>query len=228
MNEKTEKGLRDGLKADFKSAEADEAAAYGDNTAGMQKREAEALQREAEANLKPTAFVRRGTGGEIVSAETHADVPGIVDTVENPTLTTLEASRDRLELASKAGALALAADTAETIQPQNALEKMLAHQLAVAHKLALETAANSSERARAADDCVEGSSVHKMLTEESAKLANASARLMRAFSDGLLALHKIRHGGQQTVTVQHVTVGDGGQAVVAGRVDRGKSDENGG
>ncbi len=34
----------------------------------------------------------------------------------------------------------------------------------------------------------------------------------------MLTLQKIRSGGQQTVVVQHVNVGDGGQAMVAGQV----------
>ena len=33
---------------------------------------------------------------------------------------------------------------------------------------------------------------------------------------GLTAVHKVRNGGQQTVTVQHVQIGNGGQAVVNG------------
>src|SRR3954447_1911795 len=52
---------------------------------------------------------------------------------------------------------------------------------------------------------------------EAARLANASARMMGAFQDGLLALDRIRRGGKQTVQVvhQYVAVGPGGQAVVA-------------
>jgi len=37
-------------------------------------------------------------------------------------------------------------------------------------------------------------------------------------TNAVLALQKLRTGGGQTVTVQHVTVGDGGQAIVAGKV----------
>jgi Flp pilus assembly protein CpaB len=46
---------------------------------------------------------------------------------------TAEASRDRLALASQAGSLSLALDAADTIQAQDALEKMLVHQMAVLH-----------------------------------------------------------------------------------------------
>ena len=37
----------------------------------------------------------------------------------------------------------------------------------------------------------------------------------------MLTLQKIRCGGKQTVVVQHVTVKDGGQAVVTGKMKGG-------
>ena len=37
---------------------------------------------------------------------------------------------------------------------------------------------------------------------------------------GAATLHRVRHGGRQVVSVQHVKVAGGGQAVVAGNVDR--------
>ncbi len=45
--------------------------------------------------------------------------------------------------------------------------------------------------------------------------------MMQVYQEGLLALHKVRSGGKQTVVVQHVHVSDGGQAVVAGELKRG-------
>ena len=50
--------------------------------------------------------------------------------------------------------------------------------------------------------------------------------MMDAFQKGALALHKLRTGGTQVVTVQHVNVGDGGQAVVTGGINHGGRDEN--
>jgi len=40
-----------------------------------------------------------------------------------------------------------------------------------------------------------------------------------------LTLSKVRTGGKQTVTVQHVNVSDGGQAVVTGDLNAGVKDE---
>jgi len=49
-------------------------------------------------------------------------------------------------------------------------------------------------------------------------------RLMATFSKQVEGLHKYRNKGKQTVTVQHVTVNEGGQAVV-GDVRRGGGNE---
>jgi hypothetical protein len=40
--------------------------------------------------------------------------------------------------------------------------------------------------------------------------------MMEAYNQGLLALDRLRNGRRQVVTVQHVTVNPGGQAIVAG------------
>jgi hypothetical protein len=65
--------------------------------------------------------------------------------------------------------------------------------------------------------------VHQSLSIEAGRLLNASARMMDTYQHGLLTLQRIRSGGQQTVVVQHVNVGDGGRAMVAGQMKlRGK------
>ena len=57
------------------------------------------------------------------------------------------------------------------------------------------------------------------------RLANSTAKLMNAFSNHYLTLQKIRSGGNQTMTVQHVHVNDGGQAVI-GNIHRGGKGKN--
>jgi hypothetical protein len=64
-------------------------------------------------------------------------------------------------------------------------------------------------------------------------MAATAARLMETSQRGALTLDRLRHGGQQTMTIQHVNVTEGGQAVVAGTVQnqrrrkrRGPSDDN--
>ena len=58
---------------------------------------------------------------------------------------------------------------------------------------------------------------------EMARLTNAAARLIDAYQSGCLTLQKLKTKGTQRVVVQHqqVHVGDGGQAVVAGRIEGG-------
>jgi hypothetical protein len=50
---------------------------------------------------------------------------------------------------------------------------------------------------------------------------NRAAKLMRVHTETLEALNKHRRKGEQKVTVQHVNVGNGGQAIVTGEFTRG-------
>jgi hypothetical protein len=51
------------------------------------------------------------------------------------------------------------------------------------------------------------------------RLAGAIARMSGSFQSGMTTLQRLRSGGTQRVIVQHVTVSEGGQAVVAGQVE---------
>jgi len=106
-----------------------------------------------------------------------------------------------------AGVLEPAMDAAMAAQARNSIEKMLCHQLAAAHHTAIRL--------------IEHSTNPNLQAGEVARLTNASARMMDVYQAGCLALLKLKTRGQQRVLVQYVNVGSGGQAVVAGRVDRG-------
>ena len=83
-------------------------------------------------------------------------------------------------------------------------------------------AGQAREQAQEVSDDIFGDrSLH---VDHASKMARSSARMMDAFQKGVLALHKLRTGGTQVVTVQHVNVSDGGQAVVTGGI--GGGDEN--
>ena len=70
--------------------------------------------------------------------------------------------------------------------------------------------------------------INQHLSIEAGRMMNASARMMESFQHGLLTIQKVRSGGWQTVVVQHVNVGEGGQAMVAGQVKvRAKKDGRG-
>ena len=53
---------------------------------------------------------------------------------------------------------------------------------------------------------------------ERARLTNAAARMFEVYQSGCLTLQKLKTRGKQRVLVQHVNVGAGGQALVAGPV----------
>jgi hypothetical protein len=93
----------------------------------------------------------------------------------------------------------MALDAATSIQAANSLEKMLAHQMAAAHKLAMELMGQVCYEQNATDET---------------KRLNAAARCMAVYQQGLLALHKVRQNGQQRITVQYVNVSNGSQAVI--------------
>jgi hypothetical protein len=170
------------------------------------------------------APVTVGNGGELVvpTNEALASIPGVISTVqESPDMLTATASRQRLELTGNS--LPMAVDAAESIRPKNSLEKMLAHEMAGAHRLAMlfaEQSASLLERARPQHAFGPISQQHSV---EAARMANAAARMMTAFQDAMLTLDRVRRGGRQTVKVihQHVAVGPGGQAVITGSVKTG-------
>ena len=79
------------------------------------------------------------------------------------------------------------------------MEKLLAHEIALAHKISFEQAA----RANSEYDPAMG-----------LKRLQASAKMMGAAQQGMLTLQKLRNGGAQQMVIQHVHVAEGGQAIV--------------
>jgi hypothetical protein len=176
-----------------------------------------ATLRDPSARGLPT--LRLGRGGETAPAP-HSDMPGRVReaalaVAQPPAVLAAEASLDRLSLARTADALALAVETAEDARAATAVEKMIAHQLAAAHKLAMELCASASRAVRrhtAAPHLNQGA------LAEAARTGAAAARLMVACQGAALALDRLRHGARQQIVVQHVAVANGGQALVAASV----------
>ena len=167
----------------------------------------------------PPESAEVGAGGEVVPVGDAGNAPMLRNTVADPNYVTVDAGRDRLDLAHSAGALELGLDVSETIGAQNSLEKMLAHQLAAAHRSTMKLSAQLNR-------CMERMDVLDEDTRERAnvqgtRLAGAMARMMTSYQQGLATLQKMRSGGQQIVTVQHVQVNEGGQALMAGRVGGG-------
>ena len=124
----------------------------------------------------------------------------MISTLEEPNMISVEASEQRIESAYGAGVLQSALDAAVSANAQNSLEKMLCHQMAAAHRMAMKFAADALNP--------------RVPPMEQARLSNAAARMMQVYQEALVALPRFRAWGKQTVVVQYVQVTDGGQAVV--------------
>ena len=223
MSRLTRLGPGDAVRMQYRATELHQAAdreqASGDRVGALMDRaEAKKLAHEADLILDPvqhtTGRVTVGNGGEIAIG-TKAMAP-FVDTVRShPDMLVIDASRARMELADRSGSLSMALDASKTITAANSLEKMLMHQAAAAHTAAMEFQAEGRELLRAYKRTGYN---HQSLSIEASRSMNSSARLMDTYQHALLTLERLRNGGKQTVVVQHVNVGDGGQAVVAGQL----------
>jgi len=120
------------------------------------------------------------------------------------------ASEHHAHAVTRAGVLSAAFDAAKSAGARNSLEKMIAHQTAAAHHAGMEIFGRLAE---------DGA---RLPPVELARLSNAAARLCEVSQGGCLTLQRMKTGGKQHVVVQHVTVSQGGQAVVAGRVEGGR------
>lgn len=171
-----------------------------------------------------------GAGGELIPTSRLCENSRAIqfyDTVAAPDYVSVDASRDRLELANAAGALESGLDLADTIGAQNSAEKMLAHQMAAVHRTSMTMLAQVNRRVERMDsiflDRLTMDDLQR-LNVETCRLAGTVTRMMNTYQQGLLTLQKLRTGGQQQVTVQHqyvTKVEDGGQAIVAGEVKAG-------
>jgi hypothetical protein len=90
-----------------------------------------------------------------------------------------------------------AVDVVKGVKPRDQVEAMLATQMALVHMAATKLAGHL-----AADN---------MPRQDKAELA---LKCMRTFTTQVETLKRYRSGGEQTVTVQHVSVTDGGKAIV--------------
>jgi hypothetical protein len=85
------------------------------------------------------------------------------------------------------------------LAPRDAIERMLAVQMAATHVATI----RQGRRMALADQLPQFDSHER-----------AYNKLARTFAAQVETLRKYRNGGKQTVTVQHVNVSDGGQAIV--------------
>jgi hypothetical protein len=197
-------------------------AAEGGSSAPNDLAEAELLECEAAELLKPPQPPLIRSGEVARSADEFSPPWELRKTLVNPGQVAIDASTMRTELIfdQPGDVVALALDTAESLQAETSPEKMLAHQLAVLHVLAMKAAKRALEF-----DKPDSSTYGQYTPAQSVEFArqcNSFARLSSAFQDGLIANQTIRRGARQTVRVEHVTIAAGAQAVIGNVTTRGK------
>jgi hypothetical protein len=92
------------------------------------------------------------------------------------------------------------------ISPRDGLEGMLSAQIVAVHNQAME--------------CLRRAMIKDQPFEIATRYRNQAVKLLRTYTAQMEALKKYRTGGQQKVTVEHVHVSQGGQAIV-GAVHQG-------
>jgi hypothetical protein len=172
---------------------------YGEDTQSHEQGAAEYAAKAA-ALFRPNTVPAMAKGEAIPPRRSE-----LADTLTVPDMANLDASAHRLELLERLGlnCAAMALNAADSIQAGNSLEKMAAHQLAVAHKTAL---------------MLIDKATFAQVTVDKTALLNAACRMMDSYQRGMLRMQKIN--GEQAITMQVVTVTDGGQAIVT-NINRG-------
>lgn len=178
---------------------------------------ADCLEKAATDLIKVDEPREIGPGGEVLPAYEEIkdnDEMRMIgrDTLKQPSQINQEASISRIDLIAEAGVYESAIDASESINARNSLEKMLAHQMALAHEMSFKL----SQMAMKQNDPV-----------ETARLSNATARQMDTYQKAFLTLQKIRSGGKQEIVVQHVKVEDGAKAVITGKMQTGGHNSGG-
>lgn len=93
------------------------------------------------------------------------------------------------------------------MKAENSVEKMLCHLMAMSYKGSLEVMG----KAFLEDDVV-----------IQAQRLKTSSKMIDSFSRAMLIMHRVKTGGNQNIVVQHVTVSDGGQAIIGNVKRRGE------
>jgi hypothetical protein len=209
---RTEKAARKIIWANHRKHEGKLKGQFIDYTDDPAYREGEALEQEAAELMVPLTTPEIRMGEVLPESQTDTAL-AVRSTLEDPDQAAVDASvgRTNLLLSDSLDVMALGLDAANSINAQNSLEKMLAHQMTAAHKASFRMLDKSMAMLDRASTWRNPQS-QQTATVESARLMNAASRMMVTFQKGLQTLQKIRTGGNQTMTVQHVHLEEGAQA----------------
>lgn len=174
------------------------APSYDPVRADFDRQEARLMNRRATALLTPSEPLRAALGGEIFPPE-GLGLTGLETALKSPDMLSVEATIQRTALADRAGVFELAIEAAESAKAKGAIQQMLCHQLAAAHKHAMRLLGESEAEKDIAHKC---------------RLVGTASRLMESYAKGAQALERLQTGSSQVVTVQHVQI-NGGQTVIS-------------
>jgi hypothetical protein len=139
----------------------------------------------------PSQGVARALLAEALGTEDRDFLNGLLSQLANATNTN--------EPQTKEPALNFLVSVVRGIQPRDQVEAMLAAQMAAVHAASMTFACRLAH-------------VETLAQQDSAE--RAFNKLTRTFATQVEALKRYRTGGEQRVTVQHVSVSEGGQAIV--------------
>jgi hypothetical protein len=220
---RTRQALESKREADATKKIAKEYAEIGDSLgADMYDLDADELDQLAIELSIPVASPTVSAGEVVPEESGTAKNSFLRSTLKSPDSAAVDASAARTDLLlqDNLDIAALGVDAAHSIDADNSLEKMLVHQMAAAHRVSMELMGKASGLLNQPSyEPLEIESRHILAS----KLFNSAIRMMNSYQQGLLALNKLRNGGKQTVTVQHVSVGSGGQAVIGNVSSKGGS-----
>ena len=103
----------------------------------------------------------------------------------------------------------LAIEAAESSKAKGAVQQMICHQMAAAHKHAMRLLGESEKERDSIEKC---------------RMATTAGKLMDAFSRAAVALQRLQTGSSQVVTVQHVQI-NGGQTAIVGNFRGGNGNQ---
>jgi hypothetical protein len=231
--EKTSMSVKRSTRGMETLAEAEREAQLSDISSGGMSAsasfKAKKLGEAADKLLKLDEELKIAAGNEALPPEQddlrNDEFYGIRETLQSgANFINLDASNERTKLVSDLNCLDLALDAAQSINAKNSLEKMLMHQAAACHSVSMDLLRRAQERSYKSNKYLDG---QKKETEIQAKLINAAARLMDIYDRKMTTFQKLRSGGRQVVTVQHVQVADKAQAIVTGSMDMDKLKKGG-
>jgi hypothetical protein len=179
----------------------------GETVSPSEKASLQRLRKKLEERPAPVRFTKdpndpEGKGVVIQDADSMATYAQMFETTGTSDLSTggrliTQAYRSQAESVAKWSTVA---HLMHEIAPQDGLEGMLAAQMVAAHNMAMEF----TRRAMLKDQTMD--SVDRNI--------NRATKMMSVFTRQTEALQKLRTKGQQRITVQHVQVNQGGQAVI--------------